>query len=62
MASVNDDIKIFLTYLKTVYVKIESLLGPFSSGNGLFYLKTSWESAKFQDVECSHALKNDADN
>ena len=43
MASVNDDIKMFLTYLKTVYVKMENLLGPFSLGNGPFYLKTSWK-------------------
>ena len=41
MASVNGDIKMFLTYLKTVYVKMENLLGPFFLGNGPFYLKTS---------------------
>ena len=39
MASVNDDIKMFLIH---IYVKMENLLGPFPLENGLFYLKTSW--------------------
>ena len=42
MASVNGDVKMFLTYLKTIYVKMENLLGSFPLGNGPFYLKTSW--------------------
>ena len=42
MASVNDDSKIFLTYLKTVHVKMENLLDQFPLRNGSFYLKTSW--------------------
>ena len=42
MVSVNDYIKMFPTYLKMIYGKMENLHGPYPLGNGPFYLKTTW--------------------
>ena len=40
MASVNGDIKMLLTYLKTF--PLAEISFPFPLGNGPFYLKISW--------------------
>ena len=60
MASVNGDIKMLLTYLKTF--PLAEISFPFPLGNGPFYLKISWRVQRARMLGAVPQHKSDADN